>query len=126
MERCLQETTRRREVQRLHNEASGMVPRGVEKSIEQVRFITRVADAREGREERERNAKKVAEKAASYGEEDRATMIERLEREMREAAADLDFETAARLRDQLFELKAKAAGNVARSRGSFADIRAHT
>jgi len=126
MERCIQETGRRREVQRQYNEAHGIVPRGVEKSIEQVRFITRVADAREGREERERNAKKVAESAASYGEEDRATTIERLEREMREAAADLDFETAARLRDQLFELKAKSAGNVARSRGSFADIRAHT
>ena len=76
--------------------------------------------------ERERSAKKVAESAASYGEEDRATTIERLEREMREAAANLDFETAARLRDQLFELKAKAAGNVARSRGAFADIRAHS
>jgi excinuclease ABC subunit B len=53
-------------------------------------------------------------------------MIARLEREMREAAAELDFETAARLRDQLFEIKAKGDGNVARSRGAFADIRAHT
>jgi excinuclease ABC subunit B len=126
MERCIQETSRRRETQRQHNDAHGIVPRGVEKSVEQVRFITRVADAREGREEREREAKRVAERAASYGEEDRATMIERLEREMREAAANLDFETAARLRDQLFVLKAKSAGNVARSRGAFADIRAHT
>jgi excinuclease ABC subunit B len=126
MERCIQETNRRRETQRLHNEANGIVPRGVEKSVEQVRFITRVADAREGREERERDARRVAERTASYGEGDRATTVERLEREMREAAADLDFETAARLRDQLFELKAKSAGNVARSRGAFADIRSHT
>ena len=102
------------------------MPRGVEKSVEQVRFITRVADAREGREERQRDARRVAERTASYGNEDRATTVERLEREMREAAADLDFETAARLRDQLFELKAKSAGNVARSRGAFADIRSHT
>src|SRR5215217_2058383 len=100
MERCLQETSRRRETQRLHNEAHGIVPRGVEKSVEQVRFITRVADAREGREERERDARRVAERNASYGEEDRATTVERLEREMREAAANLDFELAARLRDQ--------------------------
>src|SRR5689334_16396765 len=126
MQRCIEETGRRREMQREHNEAHGIVPRGVEKSVEQVRFITRVADARAEREGREREARKVAEAAASYGEEDRATMIERLEREMREAAANLDFETAARLRDQLFELKAKGAGNVARSRGAFADIRAHT
>jgi excinuclease ABC subunit B len=126
MQRCLEETARRRETQRLHNEAHGIVPRGVEKSVEQVRFITRVADARSEREGREREARRVAEATASYGDEDRATTIERLEREMREAAAELDFETAARLRDQLFELKAKADGNVARSRGAFADIRAHT
>src|SRR5687768_17734626 len=126
MRRCLEETSRRRETQRLHNEAHGIVPRGVEKSVEQVRFITRVADAREGREERERDKRRVAERTASYGHEDRAATVERLEREMREAAAELDFETAARLRDQLFELKAKAAGNVARSRGAFADIRAHS
>ena len=123
----MQETARRRETQRAHNEAHGIVPRGVEKSVEQVRFITRVADARAEREGRERDAKKVAERtAAAYGEEDREALIARLEREMRDAAAELDFETAARLRDQLFELKAKSAGNVARSRGAFADIRAHT
>ncbi|HUQ82532.1 MAG TPA: excinuclease ABC subunit UvrB [Gemmatimonadaceae bacterium] len=126
MERCLQETARRRETQRLHNEAHGIVPRGVEKSIDQVKFITRVADAREEREGRERDRRKVAETTASYGDEDRATTVERLEREMREAATNLDFELAARLRDQLFELKAKTDGNVARSRGAFADIRAHT
>jgi len=126
MQRCIEETARRRETQRMHNEAHGIVPWGVEKSVDQVRFITRVADARVEREGRERAQRKVAEAAASYGEEDRPTMIARLEREMREAAAELDFETAARLRDQLFEIKAKGDGNVARSRGAFADIRAHT
>jgi excinuclease ABC subunit B len=126
MQRCMEETGRRREMQREHNEAHGITPRGVEKSVDQVRFITRVADARVEREGRERDARKVAEAAASYGQEDHGAMIERLEREMREAATNLDFETAARLRDQLFELKAKSAGNVARSRGAFADIRAHT
>jgi len=126
MERCIEETGRRREIQRLHNETHGIVPRGVQKSVEQVRFITRVADARSEREGRERDARKVAEGLATYGDADDPKLIERLEHEMREAAANLDFETAARLRDQLFELKAKADGNVARSRGAFADIRAHT
>jgi excinuclease ABC subunit B len=125
MQRCMEETSRRRQVQREHNEANGITPRGVEKSVDQVRFITRVADARTEREGRERE-RKVAEKAATYGNEDPAAMVQRLEHEMREAAANLDFETAARLRDQLFEMKAKADGNVARSRGAFADIRAHT
>src|SRR5688500_4647805 len=126
MERCIQETTRRRETQRLHSGARGSVPRSGEKCVEQVRFVTRVADARSEREGRERDARKVAEATAAYGARDTAALVEQLERDMREAAANLDFETAARLRDQLFELKAKADGNVARSRGAFADIRAHT
>src|SRR5262245_13102064 len=126
MQRCLEETERRREAQLAFNREHEIVPRSVSKSVDQVRFITRVADARTERAKKVAEARKVAEAAASYGEEDRTTTIERLEREMREAAANLDFETAARLRDQLFELKAKADGNVARSRGAFADIRAHT
>ena len=38
---------------------------------------------------------------------DAAALIEALEKEMKEAAANLDFEAAARLRDQVFELRAK-------------------
>jgi len=50
----------------------------------------------------------VAEPAATYASEmDAAALIEVLEKEMKEAAANLDFEAAARLRDQLFELRAK-------------------
>ena len=51
-------------------------------------------------------------------------MIAELEKEMKEAAEALDFETAARLRDQLFEIKAKADGTRARSRGALAGIQA--
>jgi excinuclease ABC subunit B len=123
MQRCIEETSRRRELQRQHNEANGIIPRGVEKSVDQVRFITRVADAREGREQ-----KKVAEAAAEYARSGGASAeeaIAELETAMREAAAALDFEAAARLRDQLFELKAKMSGAAARRRGdAFADIRA--
>src|SRR3954471_2134303 len=46
MARAMEETSRRREIQSEHNRVHGIVPRGVEKSIDQVRFITRVADAR--------------------------------------------------------------------------------
>ena len=53
---------------------------------------------------------------------DPAELIAQLEQEMKHAAAALDFETAARLRDQLFEIKAKADGTRARSRGAFAGI----
>jgi excinuclease ABC subunit B len=123
MERAIGETTRRREMQRAYNTEHGIIPQSVTKSTEQVRFITRVADAREAREAREDDrTRRVAESAAAYGATDPAALIAELEKEMKEAAAALDFETAARLRDQLFEIKAKADGLRARSRGAFAGI----
>jgi excinuclease ABC subunit B len=123
MERAIGETGRRREMQRAFNIEHGVVPVSVTKSIDQVRFITRVADAREAREARQgEQARRVAESAKAYGAMDPAELIAQLEQEMKHAAAALDFETAARLRDQLFEIKAKADGTRARSRGAFAGI----
>jgi excinuclease ABC subunit B len=114
MKRCIEETTRRRETQVAHNLANGIVPKGVRKSVEEVRFITRVADARDDGDE-----KGAAERAPREAETrtgvtvDLATLpqrIEQLELEMRTAAKELDFETAARLRDELFELRLVADG----------------
>jgi excinuclease ABC subunit B len=123
MERAIGETGRRREMQRAYNAEHGIVPTSVTKSTEQVRFITRVADAREAREAREKDrTRRVAEAPAAYGAKDPAILIAELEKEMKEAAAALDFETAARARDQLFEIKAKADGNRLRSRGALAGI----
>ena len=86
------------------------------KSIEEVRFITRVADAREGSDAREedrtsrRKEARVAEAAKHYGTADLPALIAKLEEEMREAAKSLDFESAARLRDELFDIRAKMDG----------------
>jgi excinuclease ABC subunit B len=108
MQRCIEETARRRQIQMAHNAAHGITPRTVSKSADQVRFITRVADARiESARER---GTKVAERAADYDVVDVEAMIRLLEEQMREAAKALDFETAAQLRDQLFELKARGGG----------------
>jgi len=126
MQRAMDETSRRREIQRAHNEAHGITPRGVRKSIEEVRFITRVADARDLREEREGDRtsrsreKKVAEAASHYGTSDLPGLIARLEQEMRDAAKNLDFETAARLRDQLFDIRAKMDGTRSEPRRGYA------
>ena len=121
MRKALDETRRRREIQQAHNIEHGITPQSVIKSVDQVRFITRVADARTDRDGRAR----VAEPAASYASEvDAAALIELLERQMREAAAALDFEAAARLRDQLFEVKARLSGGPERRRGGLAGIRA--
>jgi excinuclease ABC subunit B len=115
MQRCLDETARRRVIQRAHNEEHGITPQGVVKSVEQVRFITRVADARVEREAREA---RVAEHGPEYGSADLTALVERLEKEMKEAAAALDFETAARLRDELFDVRARLEGTTGRRGGS--------
>ena len=126
MQRAMDETTRRRDIQRAHNLEHGITPRSVTKSVEEVRFITRVADARDGREEREgdrtsrRKEKKVAEAAAHYGTADLPGLIAQREQEMREAAKNLDFETAARLRDELFDIRAKMDGTRSEPRRGYA------
>ena len=79
-----------------------------------MRFITRVADARGEREDE----KKVAEPARGYAVMETESLEKMLEQQMREAAAAMDFELAAQLRDQLFELRARARCGVGeRSRG---------
>ncbi len=123
MKRCLEETGRRRAMQVEYNTAHGITPRGVVKSVEEVRFITRVADARLQKEEREA-LRRVAEAGATYNVADLDKLITDLEQEMRTAAAELDFETAARLRDEVFELRAKRDATHSRPRDAFAAIRA--
>ena len=103
MQRCIEETGRRREMQRAHNEEHGVVPTTVIKSVDQVRFITRVADAREEKEDK----RKVAEPARGYAIMETESLEKMLEQQMREAAANMDFELAAQLRDQLFEVRAR-------------------
>src|SRR4051812_15181553 len=104
MQRCLDETNRRREMQVAHNTQLNITPTTVTKSVDQVRFITRVADARGEREE-----KRVAEPARGYSAMDVGQLEKLLEEQMKEAAIDMDFELAAQLRDQLFELRARGA-----------------
>ena len=122
MQRCLDETGRRRATQVEHNLAHGIVPQGVTKSIAEVRFITRVADAREVREEK---ARRVAESSPKWGAEEFDKRLADLELGMRRAAEELDFEQAARLRDAVFELRAsRDRASNARKRDAFAEIRA--
>jgi excinuclease ABC subunit B len=105
MARSIDEVTRRREAQRRFNEAHGIVPRTITKSIEELMLSTRVADARLDARPRER---RVAEPKQSYAAEvNLEEWVKILEQEMRDAAAALDFERAATLRDELLEVKAR-------------------
>ena len=103
MKRCLDETNRRREIQMAHNEEHGIKPESIRKSLQEIAFSTRVADARN-----EPVANK--EQIDTYVTElDREEFIKILEKEMADASESMDFERAAILRDQLFELRVSPA-----------------
>ena len=127
MARALEETSRRRATQDAHNRAHGIVPAGVRRSVDEVRFITRVADARQEREA-ERGARaaarpverRLAGEAAPRTREELEALVPVLEGAMREAAVALDFEAAARLRDQLFEVRTALGDTAALARGNTA------
>jgi excinuclease ABC subunit B len=108
MKRMMEVTGHRRELQIAYNLEHGIIPQTIIKSVEEIELSTRVADARSPREA------KVAEKRAEYvlggGGKDPEVMLKELEDEMRDAAARLDFERAALLRDQLLELRAEMDG----------------
>ena len=111
MRRALDEMTRRRSIQQAFNLEHGITPRSIVKSMEEVRLSTHVADARTEKPE----PKRAADSVDLHDPARRAAYIQSLEKQMREAAANLEFELAAMLRDQLNDLKAMAAPEVRRA-----------
>ena len=104
MRRCIDETERRRELQFEFNAQNGIVPQTIRKSVQEIEFSTRVADARVT------PAPRVADSARSYQDEvNTEELIRAIEAEMETAAAALDFERAALLRDELFDLRARVS-----------------
>jgi excinuclease ABC subunit B len=119
MRRAIDETERRREIQAEHNEEHDIEPETIVKSVDQIRFSTSVADARES------PVGSVREQVDEYGDLEPEELVERLEAEMREAAEEMDFERAARLRDELFEVKSELedGGDGGQRRSKLAAIR---
>jgi excinuclease ABC subunit B len=101
MRRAIDETDRRRTKQVAHNLANGITPVSIHKRIKDL--IDGVYDAEGARQEL-----KAAQNEARYehmGEKDMARELKRLEKEMLDAAKNLEFERAATLRDELKKLK---------------------
>jgi excinuclease ABC subunit B len=99
MEKAIRETERRRMVQIAFNEKHGITPQTVQKRVRDVIEATKVA---------EQKADYLTDiKSEKMSKKDRASVIERLEAEMKEAAKNLQFERAAELRDAILELKAQ-------------------
>src|SRR5213593_3050711 len=99
MQRALDEMTRRRQAQLEYNERNGITPRSIVKSVDQVRFATRFADAKTAKPAEAGFHRPVDAK-------EREALIRLLESQMQAAAEELDFELAAVLRDQILELRA--------------------
>ncbi|MFP4623654.1 MAG: excinuclease ABC subunit UvrB, partial [Gemmatimonadota bacterium] len=103
MKEAIEETERRREAQQQYNEEHGITPQTIVKTVDQLLWSTRVADARVGTE-----ATRVSEARPSYADEvDLEQWARILEEQMKEAAVAMDFERAAQLRDQLYEVRAE-------------------
>jgi excinuclease ABC subunit B len=108
MERAINETARRRDKQLAFNEANGVVPKGIEKSVRDIlegarRMPTKAREAR------------VAEQRASYASEvinmtpaALSRKLAELENKMTEHAKNLEFEDAAAVRDEIAEIKQHA------------------
>ena len=111
MQRMIEETNRRRVTQIAYNEEHGIIPTTIIKSVAEIELQTRVADARGAKYETPASgkAKKVSERKMPFGKTPEE-MLKDLENQMRNAAAQLDFEQAALLRDQYLELKAEIDG----------------
>ncbi|MBR4234973.1 MAG: excinuclease ABC subunit UvrB [Clostridia bacterium] len=90
MQSAIDETNRRRKVQQEYNESHGITPESVRSAIKQVMNVSRAADAHAD---------------TRMTQEERQLAIDALEEQMLEAAGNLEFEKAARLRDKMLELR---------------------
>ena len=87
MKEAILETKRRREIQEMYNEKHGIIPKTIVKEIKDI------------------VSNEVTEKKKKVSKKEKQEMIIRIEAEMKEAAAKMDFEKAMELRDIYFELK---------------------
>ncbi len=97
MQRALDETNRRREIQSKYNEEHGIVPKSIVKKVHDV--IRATLDVEEAEDDR------LIVEPESMSKEELLKNISALKDAMRKAAADLRFEEAAQLRDQIVEMK---------------------
>ena len=96
MRAAIDETARRREIQQKYNEANGITPQTIRKAVRDLISISRAVAKEEAAFEKD---------PESMDAQELAKLIETVQKRMKKAAAELDFETAAGLRDQMIELK---------------------
>jgi excinuclease ABC subunit B len=96
MRRAIEETERRRAIQQKYNEEHGITPQTIRKAVRDLISISREISQEEARFEKD---------PESMDAKELTRLIADVEKQMRRAAADLNFEAAAELRDRMVELK---------------------
>ncbi|MGA8942215.1 MAG: excinuclease ABC subunit UvrB [Thermoactinomyces sp.] len=99
MRRAIDETERRRQIQIAYNKKHGIVPQTIKKKVHDVIEATKVAE--------QTGEYVIDHKLKKMSRQERNKLINRLEKEMKQAAKELNFERAAELRDLIIELKAE-------------------
>ena len=96
MKAAIDETNRRRTLQEAYNEEHGITPTTIKKAVRDRISITKEAAG---------TSRKLEKDPESMSKKELGKLIEKIEKQMRKAAAELDFESAAELRDEMLELK---------------------
>ncbi|WP_312587448.1 excinuclease ABC subunit UvrB [Comamonas terrigena] len=109
MRKAIDETERRRVKQMAYNDANGVVPQAIVKRVKDL--IDGVYSEKSGKEAKQLEVRqRQVEEVQELSEKEMAKEIKRLEKEMLEFARNLEFEQAARARDQLAALKTRMLG----------------
>ena len=96
MHRAIEETRRRRALQEQYNQEHGITPQTIRKAVRDLISISKEVTEEQVRFEKD---------PESMSRQELEELIKKVEKEMRKAAADLNFEAAAQLRDQMIDLK---------------------
>lgn len=96
MKRAVDETNRRRRIQQQYNEEHGIIPKTIQKAVRDLIRISKKAETDITEEEKD---------AESMNRDELKKAIEKINKKMNQAALNLDFETAAQLRDRMIEYK---------------------
>ncbi len=96
MDKAIKETNRRREIQEKYNEEHGITPTTIKKAVRDLISISKEAESK---------TQMLEKDPESMSRKEIERLVKKLEKQMRKAAADLDFESAAELRDQMMQIK---------------------